>query len=195
MPSTVKKTTFITIAALLFSTILTTSCTDQRYYDFKGQLSNELNLTWLAGNEAESFIMVEEDIKSGILDELEKQRIDYPGAVLTSVKVNSMQFIALDETSFDYLESLEMYLVASDGVDIATPPVEAQGILIGTLEKSDRSKSSFNLKASNNELLSQIIANGNYDLHVSVQANDKLKERLKDHPVEVTLHFDVSIQD
>lgn len=195
MTSFIKTRTLKTVFSLSLIALLFSSCTEESRYDFKGQLTNQLEMSWKAGEDAKDFVVMQEDIRSGVKQELQAQREEHPGAALTSVKVNSIFMISDDITDFSYLDKLELYLVAADPTDVAELPASPKGVLIGTLDASLTQQSSVQIEPTSTELLEQLAGSGDYDLYLSGKTNDKISQVSQDRLADVKITFDIAIEE
>lgn len=195
MTSFIKTRTLKTVFSLSLIVLLFSSCTEESRYDFKGQLTNQLEMSWKAGEDAKDFVVMQEDIRSGVKQELQAQREEHPGAALTSVKVNSIFMISDDITDFSYLDKLELYLVAADPTDVAELPASPKGVLIGTLDAGLTQQSSVQIEPTSTELLEQLAGSGDYDLYLSGKTNDKISQVSQDRLADVKITFDIAIEE
>mgnify|MGYP000164770058 CR=1 FL=1 len=195
MTSILKINQLKTVFSFLLVALLFASCSEESHYDFKGQLTNQLEMNWKAGEGARDFIVKQEDIRSGVKQELQAQRDEYPGAKLTSVSVNSIFMISEDITDFSYLDELELYLVAANPTDVAEQPTNTEGVLIGKLDASLTSQSSVQITATSTELLEQLNDSGDYDLYLKGTTNDKMNQIVRDRLADIKITFDIAIEE
>lgn len=185
-----KTSLFLSLVALLFG-----SCAKESRYDFKGQLSNQIEMDWKAGEGPKEFVVKQEDIRSGLLQELAAQQEEHPRAELTSVTVHSVFMVSEDITDFSYLDALDLYLVATDPTDLGTSATEAKGLRIASMVSDSKNAPSLQLETVDVELLKELSDSGNYDLYLVGSTNSKIDDVAYDRLADIKITFDIAISE